>query len=78
MTAYQFIGQPIGRIEDAALIKGAGRFVDDIHLPGTLEAAFVRSSFAHAKIRSIDASAARTAPGVRAVLTFDDVRPQLT
>ncbi len=78
MTACRFIGQPIGRIEDAALLKGAGRFVDDIHLPGTLEAAFVRSSFAHAKIKSIDVSAARAARGVRAVLTFDDLRPHLT
>ena len=43
MTSYKFIGQPIARIEDDALIKGAGSFVDDIRLPDTLEAAFVRS-----------------------------------
>jgi aerobic carbon-monoxide dehydrogenase large subunit len=75
VTIYKFIGQPIGRIEDAALIKGRGRFVDDIHLPGTLEAAFVRSTFAHARLKSIDVSAARAAAGVRAVLTYDDLRP---
>src|SRR5690348_18204443 len=46
----KFIGQPIARIEDAALLTGAGRFVDDIRLPGTLQAAFVRSAFAHARI----------------------------
>ena len=78
MTNSKFIGQPIVRIEDDALIRGAGRFVDDIHLPGTLEAAFVRSSFAHARIKSIDLSAARAAPGVHAVLAFEDLRPLLT
>jgi carbon-monoxide dehydrogenase large subunit len=78
VTKYQFIGQPIGRIEDAALLKGAGRFADDVHLPGMLEAAFVRSSYAHARVKSIDLSAARAAVGVRAVLAFDDLRPQLT
>lgn len=78
MSSFKFIGQPIARIEDDALIKGAGRYVDDIHLPGTFEAAFVRSSFAHAKIKSIDASAARAAPGVHAVFTYEDIRPLLT
>ena len=43
-----------------------------------LEAAFVRSTLAHARIKSIDLSAARTAPGVHAVLTFEDFRPLLT
>ena len=47
MAVYRFIGQPIGRIEDAALLTGAGRFVDDVPVPGSLEAAFVRSAFAH-------------------------------
>ena len=78
MSSFKFIGQPIARIEDDALLKGKGKFVDDIHLPGTLEAAFVRSSFAHAKIKSVDVSTARAAPGVSAVLTYDDVRPLLT
>ncbi len=78
MTSHKFIGQPIVRIEDEALLRGAGLFVGDIQLPGTLEAAFVRSSFAHAKIKSIDRAAARKAPGVHAVLTFEDLRPLLT
>ena len=78
MSSFKFIGQPIARIEDDALLKGKGKFVDDIHLPGTLEAAFVRSSFAHARIKSVDVSTARAAPGVSAVLTYDDVRPLLT
>ena len=78
MSAYKFIGRPLARVEDDALVKGTGKYVDDIHLPGTLEAAFVRSSFAHAKINSIDVSAARAAPGVRAVFTYADIRPMLT
>ena len=78
MAALKFIGQPIVRIEDEALLKGAGRFVDDVPVRDALQAAFVRSSFAHARIRSIDLSAARTAPGVHAVLTYADIRPLLT
>jgi aerobic carbon-monoxide dehydrogenase large subunit len=78
MTASKFIGQPVVRIEDAALLKGAGRFVDDVPVRDALEAAFVRSAFAHARIRSIDVTAARAAPGVHAVLTYADIRPRLT
>ena len=74
---YSFIGRPVGRIEDEALLKGAGRFVDDLHLTNMLEAAFVRSPLAHAKITSIDTSAARAAAGVHAVFCFDDLRPHL-
>ena len=78
MSGHKFIGKAIPRQEDDALVKGAGKYVDDIHLPNTLEAAFVRSSFAHAKIKSIDVSATRAAPGVHAVFTYDDIRPLLT
>ena len=78
MAVYRFIGQPIGRIEDAALLTGAGRFVDDIPVPGALEAAFVRSAFAHARIKAVDVAAARAATGVHAVLTYADIRPLLT
>jgi len=78
MAAHRFIGQPIRRIEDAALLTGAGRFVDDVPVRDALEATFVRSPFAHARIRSIDVAAARAAPGVHAVLTYADVRPLLT
>ena len=74
MTPFRFIGQSVARIEDDALIRGAGRFVDDLYLPGTLEAAFVRSTFAHAKIKSIDVARARQATGVHAVLTFEDLK----
>ncbi len=74
--AARYIGETIERLEDDRLLTGQGRFVDDMVLPGMLEAAFLRSSHAHAHIRSIDASAARGLPGVHAVLTADDLGPE--
>lgn len=59
-----FIGARVERREDDALLRGAGRFTDDISLPGTLVAAFVRSQFAHAKIRAVDLGEARNMAGV--------------
>ena len=72
MGARQF-GARVKRLEDPALLTGRGRFVDDVKLAGTLEACFVRSPYAHAKIRAIDATAARALPGVHAVLVADDL-----
>jgi carbon-monoxide dehydrogenase large subunit len=63
----------VRRREDPALIKGRGRYVDDITPAGTLHVAFARSPYAHAKIKSIDTSAAEAAEGVVAVYTHDDV-----
>ena len=76
MTSAVF-GRRVGRIEDPALLRGKALFVDDIDLPGLVHAAFVRSPHAHAVIASIDATAARAAPGVRAVLTARDLKPHL-
>jgi carbon-monoxide dehydrogenase large subunit len=67
------VGQRVKRTEDPRLIKGLAHYVDDISLPGTLHVAFVRSYLAHAKINSIDTSAAESAPGVIAVYTGKDV-----
>lgn len=77
-TAGKWVGRPVRRLEDQRLLRGAGRFVDDISLPGLLHAVFVRSQQAHAKIKNIDATLARTLPGVHAVFTFADLRPILT
>ncbi|HTO47243.1 MAG TPA: xanthine dehydrogenase family protein molybdopterin-binding subunit [Burkholderiales bacterium] len=63
-----------GRREDGRLITGQGRFTSDWNLPGQLYGHFLRSDRAHAGIVSLDARAARAAPGVRAVLTGEDVR----
>ena len=66
-------GKRIKRNEDPRLLTGRALFTDDVQLPGMLHAAFVRSTYAHARIRSIDASAARTMPGVYAVYSADDL-----
>src|SRR5579871_6625185 len=62
-------GQSVPRREDARLLTGRGRYVDDVRAPGMLHAAFVRSHLPHARLRGIDVAAARGAPGVIAVLT---------
>jgi len=67
------VGQAMRRKEDPRLITGRARYVDDISLPGTLWAAIVRSPEAHAKIVSIDTSAATDYPGVHAVFTGEDM-----
>lgn len=70
-------GQRVGRLEDADLLRGRGRFIDDIRMTGMLEAAFVRSPHGHAAIRGIDKAAALAHPGVHAVFTLADLRPHL-
>ena len=67
------IGQGIKRFEDPRLVRGQGRFHADVNLPGQTHAVLVRSMHAHARIRDIDASAARRASGVLAVFTGADV-----
>jgi carbon-monoxide dehydrogenase large subunit len=69
----KFFGAAVKRVEDPALLTGKGHYVDDLRLPGTLHAAFVRSAHAHAKIRGIDSSAARALSGVHLVLTHADL-----
>jgi aerobic carbon-monoxide dehydrogenase large subunit len=64
---------PLPRKEDARFIRGQGRFVDDIALPGMLHGAVLRSPLAHARIVSVDASAARAHPAVAQVLTGEDL-----
>ena len=71
--ASSWFGASVKRKEDPALLQGKGRYVDDIHLPGMLHAAFVRSPHAHARIGRIDKAAALAVPGVHAVLTFTDL-----
>ena len=72
--SIQVMGTPVKRREDLPFLRGRGRYVDDIKLPGELEVAFVRSPHAHALIRSIDTSRAEQMPGIRAVYTIEHVR----
>jgi aerobic carbon-monoxide dehydrogenase large subunit len=67
------VGTALRRKEDPPLITGQGRFLDDISIPGTLWMAFVRSPEAHARVTSIDASAATARDGVVAVFTGEDM-----
>ncbi|HEY4745992.1 MAG TPA: molybdopterin cofactor-binding domain-containing protein, partial [Steroidobacteraceae bacterium] len=71
------IGSRIPRVEDEALLRGRGRFVDDVAVSGVLHAAFVRSPHPHALIRKVSTDAAAALPGVHAVLTLDDLQPVL-
>jgi aerobic carbon-monoxide dehydrogenase large subunit len=69
----RMFGARIERNIDAKLLRGEGAFVDDIPLPNALHAAFARSPFARARIRSIDTSAAKRHPGIVAVYTCEDI-----
>jgi len=62
------------RVEDDALVRGQGHFMDDPRLPNTVFAAFVRSPHAHARVLKVDAEAARRAKRVLAVLTAEDMK----
>ena len=66
-------GQAVVRVEDQALLIGRGRFVDDVTPPGTVYMAFARSPHAHARIVSVDTSAAARMPGVLTILTGSDL-----
>src|ERR1700753_280667 len=66
------LGQPVSRFEDPRLLRGGGRYVDDMVLPRMAFGQVLRSPHAHARIRSIDTTAATGAPGVLAVLTGAD------
>jgi carbon-monoxide dehydrogenase large subunit len=71
--AKKYVGQRMKRNEDPRLLTGQALFVDDVDLPDMLHAAFLRSDYAHARLKSIDVSAARERPGVVAVYTAEDM-----
>jgi carbon-monoxide dehydrogenase large subunit len=75
--AEKFIGKAMKRTEDPRMIQGLAHYVDDIKLPDTLHAVFLRSIYAHARIRSIDTSAALKLPGVVAVYTGKDIAQKI-
>ena len=72
MTVTTEIGKARTRKEDARLVTGQTNWTDNIKLPGMLHMAFARSPFAHARIRTVDLSAARGMPGVVAVFSGAD------
>src|SRR3954452_4232179 len=72
-TQNTYIGAHIERVEDYRFLRGEGQYLDDISRPGQWCAALLRSPIAHGRIRSIDASAALSIPGVCAVITAADI-----
>ncbi|MDE2820569.1 MAG: molybdopterin-dependent oxidoreductase [Chloroflexota bacterium] len=76
MVLRSMVGASVKRKEDPGLITGSGKYVGDLKLPGMCHVAFVRSPYAHAKIRGIDGSAAAAREAVVAVVTGEDLRDQ--
>jgi carbon-monoxide dehydrogenase large subunit len=73
MTETRVLGKPLRRNEDPRLLTGQALFTDDVHLAGMVHAAFLRSPYAHARIKRIDVTRARARAGVVAVFTADDL-----
>ncbi len=73
-SSPRFIGQEVERVEDRQLVSGKTEFIDNVSLPGMLHCAILRSPNAHAKITSIDTSAAEKMPGVIAIITGEDAK----
>ena len=69
----RWLGKSLNRVEDPRFLRGQGRYLDDIKLPGMLHAAVLRSPHAHARIVSVDTSKAEALPGVVRVVTGKDV-----
>ena len=72
-TAKFAVGQPVLRSEDPTLVRGRGRYTDDVSIDGQVYAVMVRSPYAHGTIRSIDVEAARATPGALAVYTASEL-----
>src|SRR2546428_1733564 len=73
--AMTHVGRSARRREDPPLLRGEGRFLDDLRLDGVTHVVFVRSPHAHARVAALDVDAARKAPGVVAVVTGAEVEP---
>ena len=71
-------GHRVRRLEDPAMLRGRARYVDDVRIPGTLHAAFLRAPHPHARVGRIDADAALALRGVHAVYALADLAPHLT
>jgi carbon-monoxide dehydrogenase large subunit len=76
-VAKRVLGAPIKRVEDPEFLRGDARFTADLHLPGMLHMAILRSDYAHARIKRIDTTAARKMPGVVRVITSADLEGKM-
>jgi carbon-monoxide dehydrogenase large subunit len=77
MPVSKLVGAKVKRREDPRLIRGLGQYVDDVNLPNMLHVAILRSPYAHARIKSLETSAARQHPGVVAVVTGSEIKDQV-
>jgi carbon-monoxide dehydrogenase large subunit len=77
MPVSKLVGARVKRHEDPSLMRGLGVYVDDVKLPGMLHVAILRSPHAHARIKSIDANAARQSAGVVAVFTGSELKDEI-
>ncbi|MGE0518491.1 MAG: xanthine dehydrogenase family protein molybdopterin-binding subunit, partial [Candidatus Binatia bacterium] len=74
MATAQAFGASVKRVEDPRFLTGQAEYVEGLRLPNTLSVAFVRSPYAHARIKSIDARKALAHPGVHRVLTGEEAK----
>ena len=70
---FSIVGQSVPRVDGVAKVTGNAKYVADLAIPGMIEGKFLRSPYAHARIRSIDTAEAEAMPGVVAVLTSKDL-----
>lgn len=70
---FKVIGKYVPRVDAVEKVTGTAKFYSDMKLPGMLFGKVLRSPYAHAKIKSIDASKAKKLPGVKAVITAKDI-----
>jgi CO/xanthine dehydrogenase Mo-binding subunit len=73
MAEYKYIGKPVPRRDAVDIVTGAAEFMDDRKFPGLLYGKVLRSPYPHARIKKIDKSEAEALPGVKAVLTWQDI-----
>ncbi|MFZ5542958.1 MAG: xanthine dehydrogenase family protein molybdopterin-binding subunit [Pseudomonadota bacterium] len=71
---HGFVGQSVVRREDARFLTGKGQYTDDITLPGQTYGYFLRSPYAHARLKKLDIATAKAQPGVRGIFTGDDFK----
>src|SRR5699024_9121888 len=73
----EYVGKHLKRKEDDRMITGQGMYTADIHLENMVEATFIRSTYAHALIKSIDKEEAEKMPGVHAIITAEDIKDEV-
>ena len=74
MTNSPILGSPVKRKEDKALLNGSAKFMADLSMPGMVHMVFLDSPYAHAKLKNIDLSKAKSIDGVLEIITGEDIK----